>query len=223
MAVNNLVDGRFQRSPSVALVRDLHAQHARLSETLVAILGSRSRLDAVAARSYWHPNGFAKVVLDRRRRSGEVRLHIWPRHPHDEDIHGHAWKYESIVLAGELTEAAYRESESGEDDAMWRHSYRRVGAQQFAFGAARAVHLTAVGVPSVHVVGDLSRRKHDHIHRFFASKTPAATLLRVGPSLSPTSSVYRRTAEPPPIRTPRPTSGDELRQWLGFVADLVDG
>ncbi len=57
-----------------------------------------------------------------------------------------AWTYESIVLAGELTEVAYRESESGEDDAMWRHSYRRVGAQQVRASARPdAVHLDRGG------------------------------------------------------------------------------
>ncbi len=223
MAVNSVVDGPFPRSQLSRLGREVVNEQANLGARLGGILGSRSQLEAIAERSYWHPNGFAKLVLDQRRFVGEVRLHIWPAHPHDEDIHGHSWTYESTVLAGELTEVVYQETAHGEGEAMWRHSYRRVRDRRFSFGAVRPVHLATVGGAAVHAVGHRSGGTRRHVHRFYASLTPAVTLLRVGPSLTWTSSVYRRTAEPPPIRTPRPTSGDELRQWLGFVADLVDG
>lgn len=222
MAVNSVVDGPFTRSQSSRLGRELGREHSDLGARLAGILGSRSQLEAIAERSYWHPNGFAKLVLDQRRFVGEVRLHIWPAHPHDEDIHGHSWTYESTVLAGELTEVAYREAVSGEGEAMWRHSYRRVRGRRFAFGTASPVHLATVDGRAVHAVGDRSGGTRHHVHRFYASMTPAVTLLRVGPSLTWTSSVYRHTAEPPPITTPRPTSSDELRQWLGFVAEITD-
>jgi hypothetical protein len=222
VAINNVVDGPFHRSPSRALVRELRDQHANLRARLGGMLGSRALLEAIAGRSYWHPNGFAKLVLDRRWRVGEVRLHIWPEHPHDEDIHGHGWAYESIVLTGELTEIAYREAPPGEGEAMWRHSYRRVRGRQFSFRAAHPVHLRPIGGPSVHVVGDLSGGTHHHVHRLFASMTPAVTLLRVGRDVTWSSAVYRQTAEPPPIRIPRPTTIEDVRQWIGYVADLLD-
>jgi hypothetical protein len=221
VTLNSVVEKGFERAPSHALARELRDQREQLAGTLAAILGSRSLQVAIAGRSYWHPNGFAKFVLNRWPRAGELRLHVWPEHPHAENIHGHAWDYESIVLAGELTEIAYREGEPGEGQAMWRHSYSRVRRRRFAFGDASLVHLRAVGGPQLHAVGDRSGRSHDHIHRFYASITPAATLLRVGPPVTPSSSVYRLTAEPPPITTPRPTTSTDVRHWIERVAQLV--
>jgi hypothetical protein len=52
--------------------------------------------------------------------------------------------------------------------------------------------------------------------------TPAVTLLRVGRDVTWSSAVYRQTAEPPPIRIPRPTTIEDVRQWIGYVADLLD-
>lgn len=222
MAVNSVVDGPLQRSRSSRLGRELRREHADLRARLAVIMGSASLLEAIAESSYWHPNGFAKLVLDQRRFVGEVRLHIWPRHPHDEDIHGHSWTYRSTVLAGELTEVAYRECGPGEGDPMWRHSYRRVKGRQFAFGSASPVHLAAVGGEAEHGVGAVSGGTRHHVHRFYASVTPAVTLLRVAPSATWTSSVYRPTPEPPPVTTPQPTTIGDVRDWLGFVADLVD-
>jgi hypothetical protein len=221
VTLKTVVERGFERSPSPALARELRDQREQLVSTLTTIMCSRSHQDAIAERSYWHPNGFAKFVLDSKPRAGEVRLHVWPQHPHDEDVHGHAWAYESIVLAGELAEIAYREAEPNNGQAMWRHWYRRVGRRQFAFGGSSLVHLRAVSGPQLHAVGDRSGGSYDHIHRFFASKTPAATLVCVGPLVTPSSTVYRLTAEPPPITTPRPTTSEDVRQWIEHVAQAV--
>ena len=154
---------------------------------------------------------------------GEVRLHIWPDAPAREDIHGHAWAYESIVLAGELTEIAYREAPTGEGEAMWRHSYRRVQGPAVLVRRSEPGSPRRAGRSSGPRVGDLSGGSHDHVHRFYASLTPAVTLLRVGPSVTRTRRSIVRRREPPPITTPRPTTRDDVRQWIGYVADDVDG
>jgi hypothetical protein len=60
-------------------------------------------------------------------------------------------------------------------------------------------------------------------HRFFASKTPAATLLRVGPIVRRFSYVYRPTAERPQVVAPRPTTRDDVREWIGYLATVVEG
>lgn len=68
-------------------------------------------LAAVTARSYRHPNGFAKIVLhDAGPAGASIRLHVWPTagvHEQFEDVprgdtapHEHRWKFASTVLAG---------------------------------------------------------------------------------------------------------------------------
>jgi len=72
----------------------------------------------VAARSYWHPNGFAKLVLHT---SAEyrIRLHVWPSGSEEistgeSNPHSHRWEFSSTVIAGgglhmvEYTEDSHR-------------------------------------------------------------------------------------------------------------------
>jgi hypothetical protein len=85
-----------------------------------------ARANAVARRSYWHPNGFAKLVL----KSGtdhKVRLHVWPAGSHrlgESNPHGHRWNFASTVLSGDgLEDTHYRESDTG----LPYESYRYAG------------------------------------------------------------------------------------------------
>lgn len=82
------------------------------------------RADDVARRSYWHPNGFAKLVLQARR-DYKVRLHVWPAgdcRRGDTNPHGHRWNFASTVLCGDgLHEIHYVEACSG--DAYERYRY----------------------------------------------------------------------------------------------------
>jgi hypothetical protein len=220
--VEGVIDRTFERSPSPALAHDLRDQRHRLADTLTAILGSPSQQEAIAGRSYWHPNGFAKLVLADDPPTGQVRLHVWPDLPDGDDIHGHAWEYESTTVAGEQTEIVYHESLPGEGRQVWRHSYDRTGHRRFNLVDPTPVRLAEDGVRRVRAVGDVSRGWPGHIHRFFASKAPAATLLRVGPIVRRSSYVYRPTAEPPQVVAPRPTTRDDVCEWIGYLATVVE-
>lgn len=94
--------------------------------TLTMLLGSSARLDAVAADSYVHANGFTKVVL----RSG-VRLHIWEtghrRHGQESDPHGHRWDFASWVIAGTLRETVFRSGSSHGQRFTLREYSREAG------------------------------------------------------------------------------------------------
>ena len=74
------------------------------------------RASEVAMRSYWHFNGFAKLVLQTGQ-GYKVRLHVWP--PGDDRLgennpHSHRWNFASTVLCGEgLHDIHYREAKSG--------------------------------------------------------------------------------------------------------------
>lgn len=80
----------------------------------------------VAERSYWHPNGFAKLVLhtdvDHR-----IRLHVWPAGEGrlgESNPHSHRWPFAStVVVGGGLHIVEYAEAETGR-----RHDRYRYGA-----------------------------------------------------------------------------------------------
>jgi hypothetical protein len=220
VTVNSVVDRSIQRSQLPSLRRELSDARARLSGTLAGILGSRSEQVAIAERSYWHPNGFAKLILSEDPGAGQLRLHVWPEVTSRDDVHGHAWAYESVVVAGELTEITYRDAPSGEGTLMWRHAYGGVGHGRFVMTDATPVHLREAGVHS-YTAGDESGGVPDRVHRFFASVTPAATLLRVGPVVDPTSYVYRTTPEPPHLIAPRPTTRREVCTLIDHLAGVV--
>lgn len=59
----------------------------------------------MARRSYWHPNGFAKLVLHvNSDPEFRIRLHVWPEvegQPLGEsNPHSHRWDFASTVVAG---------------------------------------------------------------------------------------------------------------------------
>jgi hypothetical protein len=212
---------RFVRGSLTELASEVCKVRIALADRLTAIVASRSQQEDIAGRSYWHHNGFTKLVLDHDARWGQVRVHVWPGLPTADDIHGHAWYYASIVLAGELSEVTYREARQRKGQPMWRHSYVGVGNRQFAFIDPHPVNLVEVTEPVARRGGDTSGGSPSHIHRFVASQAPAATLLRVGPVLRRSSHVYRLTAEPPQIVAPRPTTPTEVREWAAYLAASI--
>jgi hypothetical protein len=65
------------------------------------MLVSQSELDEVAGRSYYHNNGFFKILLLDKRPKYSIRLHIWPEYPlQGNDIHNHPWDMSGLVLNG---------------------------------------------------------------------------------------------------------------------------
>jgi hypothetical protein len=140
VAVNSAVDDAAMPSAgrSLGLARELTERRAGLAAVSGRICGSRSLQQAVAGRSYWHPNGFIKLVIEERAGWGQLRLHVWPSAQADDDVHDHAWQYESVVVDGDVREVRYREA-AGDDvgDEMWRHSYGMTGHRRFTLREVR--------------------------------------------------------------------------------------
>jgi hypothetical protein len=97
-------------SPAARLRRtatELLRQKPTLIQDRIRSLTSHDEhLNRVAAQSYWHENGFAKIRFLRGTNFG-VRLHVWPAGPErlgDVDPHGHRWAFASWIAAGEGVE-----------------------------------------------------------------------------------------------------------------------
>ena len=77
-----------------------------------SILADESALEAIAARSYPHPIGFDKLVLDDDRATGfKFRLHVYWRGANFaalERMHLHRFEMASAIVTGELTNHIWR-------------------------------------------------------------------------------------------------------------------
>lgn len=80
----------------------LHLLNAGLLQIVIrSLIDNQINLYEVANRSYYHKNGFLKVLLVDKRPKYSIRLHIWPDQPLKEgDIHNHPWDISVLVLNG---------------------------------------------------------------------------------------------------------------------------
>jgi hypothetical protein len=217
--VNSAVDGSSFTSPGLA--QDLLLARAGLNDRVQDIVRSRSLQAEIAARSYFHPNGFVKLVLEQHPGGGQLRLHVWPGRPKAEDIHGHGWSYASVVVGGAVCEVPFTEVDPGVGTPMWRSTYAGVGHRRFAMADPVPMWVLQSGPERVLRAGEISGGGPQHVHRFFAVEAPAATMLRVGPVVHRQSNVYREDAVPPQIVRPRPTTRADVAEWLTVVGEMV--
>jgi len=79
---------------------------------VASVLDDEAALAAIAARSYPHPIGFDKLILDDDRRTGfKFRLHIYWRGANFaalERMHLHRFEMASAIVTGELTNHIWR-------------------------------------------------------------------------------------------------------------------
>jgi fructose-1,6-bisphosphatase/inositol monophosphatase family enzyme len=106
---------RTHQQGDIGSLRRITASFAdkRLVRAVVAsILDDESTLAAIAARSYPHPIGFDKLVLDDDRATGfKFRLHIYWRGANFaslERMHLHRFEMASAIVTGELTNHIWR-------------------------------------------------------------------------------------------------------------------
>lgn len=81
-----------------------------LRSALQSLLADSSALQAIAECSYFHGNGFYKVVLAQDERF-KLRLHIWMPGGHaEENIHDHRWHFASTIVHGQLVSEIWQEA-----------------------------------------------------------------------------------------------------------------
>ena len=89
---------------SLTQLASLLSQYCHLPNIIIllsAIIQAPELLASIAARSYWHGNGFLKIVLIDK--GYKLRLHIWFAGTScEENIHSHRWGFASHVLTGTL-------------------------------------------------------------------------------------------------------------------------
>jgi hypothetical protein len=186
--------------------------HGRAA-VLQAALRSRARQEAVVERSYWHPNGYLKLVLAGGSGTTQLRMNVWASTEVDDDVHDHAWSYRSQVLTGSVRELRYRETAVAGGPLWWRHRYQPVGLGRFVLKAQNEVHLACVSVDD-RGAGNMSWGDALRIHRLFAIEVPAITMLSIGPATRRYSHVYRSNPAADSAILPRPTCRTEVASWI---------
>lgn len=57
---------------------------------------------ALSRESYWHANGFSKLVLYGSGQEPRIRVHHWPSLTPQQPFHSHSWNFSSMVVFGSL-------------------------------------------------------------------------------------------------------------------------
>lgn len=151
----------------------------------------------VAARSYWHPNGFAKLVLySSDEPEFRLRLHVWPAvttglRLGESNPHSHRWEFASVVAVGDgMHMVEYVETEQG-GKPYRRHRYGADPADRAALVADGSVRLARTRSPHVYC-GQTYSCDTAVVHTVVPIGTGVtATLVVQGPQLTPVTVVYR--------------------------------
>lgn len=107
----------------VSLLKEF-AQPVSLCSYLGELRADGARLAEVAARSFPHPLGFDKIVLETHETGVKLRLHVWTNTPSvniPPDIHDHFWNYTSVVIAGALATTEYEIGPRQAEGASYFH------------------------------------------------------------------------------------------------------
>lgn len=100
-----------------------HCHTDSIHALLYDVVGSPKLLDEIAARSYYHGNGFLKVVL--LDRGYKLRLHIWFKGSAcEENIHSHRWAFASHVLTGALKSELWTDAANDDTPTLTANEYR---------------------------------------------------------------------------------------------------
>jgi hypothetical protein len=180
-----------------------------------------NRAFELARRSYWHPNGFAKLVIQTNQ-VHKIRLHVWPageNRPVDSNPHGHRWNFASTVLGGDGLQAThYIEAETGTEYERYLYAGGNVA------GALTHVRTVRLAESNVRVLraGDRYTLDTSVVHTVRPLGTAlVATLVVQGVACLDSAPVYGR----PGVDVDEPgraISADEVRGLIREVLAAVD-
>lgn len=120
--------GRTGSCNSLVSIIEALSQPQTLCALLEQLLLDEKALEEVQRNSYYHKNGFRKLVL-LKNADFKLRLHLWEANnekPH-ENIHDHRWNFASRLLAGSFQTTMWEEDATGPET---RRNCRYTPAQE---------------------------------------------------------------------------------------------
>lgn len=160
---------------------------------LEEIAQNEESVRAAAKRSYWHPNGFAKIVLHSSP-DFRIRLHVWPKSEQpsrgESNPHSHRWEFASTVIAGKgMHMVEYSETTEGGKHHK-RYWYGTDPANPAALLADGEARLKKTGSPHVRN-GEVYSCDTTIVHTVRPLDAGlTATVVIQGPHRTPTTVVY---------------------------------
>lgn len=162
----------------------LLGQRQHIYSLLKMLLDDTEFMQQIAAHSYFHRNGFDKIVLlSSQNPQYKLRMHIWwPRtdEPLIEDVHNHRWDFSSQILLG-----SYRNQEflcTGHGQSFYEYKYLSPeGKDHYSMQHIGPATLECVFDAQL-TAGDYYHLRHPVLHRIVGDrKHLTVTLILQGP------------------------------------------
>lgn len=199
----NSVDHATYSVNCVALARAIVNQdqldrHSRLrvivpvvTQTVAAGIGDSALAAEISSRSYFHTNGYFKVVLFEFPDGRKLRLNYWPdaqTTKREEHCHNHRWGYASTVLAGEFVHETFRRAQAGR--LFDHYVYTPRGDREtFDLHLAQKAFLIQEMAAAL-LAGDRYAVEFDVIHRFYPKTRAACSLFLQQPAIRNATDVF---------------------------------
>ena len=205
----------FGRSTeSIAAVADvLAAKQAEIVEYFESILAQPALIAAIARRSYWHNNGFAKLVLHQDRLGYCVRLHAWLDSSavveRASNVHNHRWDFASINLSGAgLVSRNFLPDLTGDKYHIFSYARRAANSVFRPLGTVGLSGQSEVRVER----GEVYICRTSQLHIVNPMPGPQMfTLVVQGPARLPSATVYSRSEQPSQLsESQNPISSEEV-------------
>jgi hypothetical protein len=196
-------DRRSQRQWLERAATILRAHRPGVRSLLDMVRTDPSLTDEVAARSYWHSNGFAKLLVHLDPATDvRLRLHVWSadRAAGYENVHDHRWPFASMVLCGALEVEEFSDVDADRPGAVRCTALRYDGADgrpdnrlvPTGKTGLRSMGRRRYGAPGTHVCDT------GVLHAVRALDGPlTSTLVVQGAARSRTARVYQRVDRAP--------------------------
>jgi hypothetical protein len=164
-----------------------------LRSYLATVIAKPSKLVEIGKRSFFHSNGFSRLVLETYPATRQkLRLHYWdsPDAGLSQDPHNHAWSFVSCIMAGQFVQETYSvTSIPGSKFVACELLPNPPGFSGYKHRERYTVSLVSTE-RRYFDPGDVYRLGDDIIHKFYPIRTPAFTIVVQLPSSKQTSLMY---------------------------------
>ena len=227
-----VADKSSHKTASLLNIADILSASCNIQEVshlLADIIQSPELLECIAARSYWHGNGFLKVVL--LDHGYKLRLHIWFQGSAcEENIHSHRWGFASHILTGALKSELWTDAANDEADTITATEYcytaehkvkaKSIKASKQALGQARLVKQQDItqhaGSSYIMTEGQLHRINHP-------GQALVATIICTAPTTTLTNRLFP-TTDHPKLHPKKLTAGElkvALCRYLEYICPVA--
>lgn len=200
---------------SLAGLLEQNCSLSHVKTLLQSILNTPSQFATIAKRSYWHGNGFLKIVL--LDQGYKLRLHIWFNGVAcEENIHSHRWGFASHVLQGALRSEIWQDAtDTQQQITIMADEYRYTAKQGNTPAHKTFLHATPL-IKTQDVVQHAGNTYVMYPHELHKINHPGDNLVATMICTAPTDSVTNRLfpSSDNPTLSPAQLTPDELQEAI---------